>query len=117
RACQPRARVNRCGENPPRGGYGPVRGEEQRAQLHPPLRSTNPPQRRRERRAGHFSVLRFSAVTMRGLRWWIISLIFLATFINFLDRLTIAVQAQTITEQLRLTNLEFASISTWFLLA
>jgi MFS transporter, ACS family, hexuronate transporter len=44
-------------------------------------------------------------------------LVFLATFINFIDRLTIAVLAPVITVQLGLTNLQFASVSTWFLVA
>ena len=46
-----------------------------------------------------------------------ISLVFLATLINFIDRLTISVLAPVITVQLGLTNLQFASISTWFLIA
>lgn len=54
---------------------------------------------------------------VRGLRWWIAGLVFLATLINFIDRLTIAVLAPVITVQLGLSNLEFASISTWFLVA
>ncbi|MCX6538500.1 MAG: MFS transporter [Acidobacteria bacterium] len=54
---------------------------------------------------------------IRGLRWWMAGLVFLATFINFIDRLTIAVLAPVIIVQLGLTNLEFASISTWFLVA
>ncbi len=56
-------------------------------------------------------------MAVRGLRWWIVALVFLATFINFIDRLTIAVLAPVITAQLALTNLQFASISTWFLVA
>jgi ACS family hexuronate transporter-like MFS transporter len=52
---------------------------------------------------------------IRGLRWWMAGLVFLATMINFLDRLTVAVLAPVITTQLGLTNLQFASISTWFL--
>ena len=52
---------------------------------------------------------------IRGLRWWMAVLVFLATMINFLDRLTVAVLAPVITTQLGLTNLQFASISTWFL--
>jgi MFS transporter, ACS family, hexuronate transporter len=52
-----------------------------------------------------------------GLRWWIAGLIFLATLINFVNRLTISVLAPVITEQLKLTNLEFASITNSFLLA
>jgi len=46
-----------------------------------------------------------------------ISLVFLATLINFIDRLTISVLAPVITVQLGLTNLQFASISMWFLIA
>jgi len=56
-------------------------------------------------------------VGVRGLRWWIIGLVFLATFINFIDRLTISVLAPVITAQLGLTNLQYASITTWFLVA
>ncbi len=52
-----------------------------------------------------------------GLRWWMVGLVFLATFINFIDRLTVSVLAPVITAQLGLTNLQFASISTWFLVA
>lgn len=50
------------------------------------------------------------------LRWWIISLIFLVTLINFLDRLTISVLAPVIRASLHLTNLEFATLGTWFLI-
>ncbi len=52
-----------------------------------------------------------------GLRWVIISLVFFATLINFIDRLTVSVLAPAIVEQLHLTNTEFGSIATWFLLA
>jgi len=54
---------------------------------------------------------------LRGLRWWIISLIFLATLINYIDRLTISVLAPVITRDLGLSNTEFGGIITWFLLA
>lgn len=54
---------------------------------------------------------------MRGLRWWIAVLVFLATVVNFLDRLTISILAPVITAQFGLTNVQFATISTWFLLA
>jgi ACS family hexuronate transporter-like MFS transporter len=54
---------------------------------------------------------------VRGLRWWIAGLIFLATLINFIDRLTISILAPVITTQLGLSNLQFASITTWFLVA
>ena len=54
---------------------------------------------------------------INGLRWWIACLIFLATLINFVNRLTISVLAPVITEQLKLSNLEFASITNSFLIA
>lgn len=54
---------------------------------------------------------------IRGLRWWIIGLIFLATLINFIDRLTVSILGPVIIEQLKLTNLQFGSITTWFLVA
>jgi MFS transporter, ACS family, hexuronate transporter len=54
---------------------------------------------------------------LRGLRWWIAGLIFLATLINYIDRLTISVLAPVITADLHLTNTEFGGIVTWFLLA
>jgi ACS family hexuronate transporter-like MFS transporter len=54
-------------------------------------------------------------VAVRGLRWWIIALVFLATLINFIDRLTIAVLAPVITADLHLTNLQFGRLTIWFL--
>src|SRR5258707_11536270 len=54
---------------------------------------------------------------LRGLRWWIVSLVFLATLINYIDRLTISVLAPVITRDLGLSNTEFGGIVTWFLLA
>ena len=52
-----------------------------------------------------------------GLRWWIVGLIFLATLINYIDRLTISVLAPVITHDLGLSNTEFGGILTWFLFA
>src|SRR2546421_9780360 len=54
---------------------------------------------------------------LRGLRWWIVGLIFLATLINYIDRLTISVLSPVITRDLGLTNTEFGGIVAWFLLA
>jgi len=54
---------------------------------------------------------------VRGLRWSIAGLIFLATLINFIDRLTISILGPVITTQLGLNNLQFASITIWFLIA
>lgn len=51
-----------------------------------------------------------------GLRWWIVALVFLATVISYLDRLTVAVLAPLIVSELHLTNLAYAGINSWFLL-
>jgi ACS family hexuronate transporter-like MFS transporter len=51
------------------------------------------------------------------MRWVIIGLIFLVTLINYVDRLTISVLAPVITKDLGLSNFEFGTIATWFLLA
>lgn len=58
-----------------------------------------------------------SGFKIRGLRWVIVGLIFFATLINYIDRLTISVLAPIITKELNLTNTEFGGIATWFLLA
>jgi ACS family hexuronate transporter-like MFS transporter len=58
-----------------------------------------------------------AAFKIRRLRWLIIGLVFLATLINYIDRLTVSVLAPVITDALKLTNLEYASLGTWFLLA
>jgi MFS transporter, ACS family, hexuronate transporter len=52
-----------------------------------------------------------------GLRWWIVGLVFLATLINYIDRLTLSVLAPVITKDLGLSNTEFGGIVVWFLLA
>lgn len=52
-----------------------------------------------------------------GLRWYIVGLVFLATLINYIDRLTVSVLAPVITRELNLSNTAFAGVATWFLLA
>jgi MFS transporter, ACS family, aldohexuronate transporter len=52
-----------------------------------------------------------------GLRGWIVSLVFLATLICYLDRLTVSVLAPVICSALHLSNLEYAGVNTWFLVA
>src|SRR5687768_18588080 len=52
-----------------------------------------------------------------GLRWVIIGLVFFATLINYIDRLTISVLGPAIVADLGLNNTEFGAIATWFLLA
>jgi ACS family hexuronate transporter-like MFS transporter len=58
-----------------------------------------------------------AAIRIPRLRWLIIGLVFLATLINYIDRLTVSVLAPVITEALKLSNLQYASLGTWFLLA
>jgi ACS family hexuronate transporter-like MFS transporter len=71
----------------------------------------------RGERVGVSETTNASAFKMRGLRWWIVSLIFLATLINYVDRLTISVLAPVITKDLGLSNTEFGGVVVWFLLA
>jgi ACS family hexuronate transporter-like MFS transporter len=52
-----------------------------------------------------------------GLRWWIAGLIFLATLINFVNRLTVSVLAPVIMKDLGLTRLQYAGIANAFLIA
>jgi ACS family hexuronate transporter-like MFS transporter len=52
-----------------------------------------------------------------GLRWLIIGLVFFATLINYIDRLTVSVLAPVITKELSLSNTEYGGIATWFLFA
>jgi ACS family hexuronate transporter-like MFS transporter len=54
---------------------------------------------------------------VRGLRWWIVGLVFLATLINFIDRLTVSILGPVIMAQLQLTNTQFGSLTAWFLVA
>lgn len=54
---------------------------------------------------------------VHGLRWWIAGLLFLATLISYIDRLTLSILAPTICSELHLSNFQYASISVWFLLA
>lgn len=58
-----------------------------------------------------------SGFKLGGLRWLIIGLIFFVTLINYIDRLTISVLAPVITKDLGLSNVEFGTITIWFLVA
>lgn len=58
-----------------------------------------------------------SGFKLNGLRWYIVGLVFLATLINYIDRLTLSVLAPVITKDLGLSNTEYGGITTWFLLA
>jgi ACS family hexuronate transporter-like MFS transporter len=50
------------------------------------------------------------------LRWFIISLIFFATVINYLDRQTVSVLKKTISDDLGLTNADYAAIQNSFVI-
>ena len=63
------------------------------------------------------TVSRANVVTLPGLRWYIIGLVFFATLINFIDRMTVSVLAPIIVKDLHLSNQQFAEIATWFLCA
>lgn len=58
-----------------------------------------------------------STFIVPSLRWWIATLVFLATVIGYIDRLTLSVLAPVICADLHLTNLQYAGIGTWFLIA
>ncbi len=52
-----------------------------------------------------------------GLRWYIAVLLFLSTVICYIDRLTISILAPVIKIDLNLTNVEYAAITSWFLIS
>jgi ACS family hexuronate transporter-like MFS transporter len=56
-------------------------------------------------------------VKVAGLRWVMVGLIFLATVINYVDRQTVAVLKKSISDDLGLTNPEYAAIQNAFLIA
>ncbi|MBI4664360.1 MAG: MFS transporter [Verrucomicrobia bacterium] len=51
------------------------------------------------------------------MRWWLCGLLFLATALSFLDRQVLSVLAPVLTEQLRLSNLEYSHVNTAFLVS
>ena len=57
------------------------------------------------------------AFKVPGLRWWIAGLLLVATLISYIDRLTLSILAPAICDDLHLTNLQYAGINVWFLLA
>lgn len=52
-----------------------------------------------------------------GMRWVVIGLVFFITVINYIDRMTVSVLAPVITADLGLSNVEFGTITIWFLVA
>ena len=53
---------------------------------------------------------------VKGLRWVMVSLIFLATVINYIDRQTVSVLKTSISQDLGLSNADYAAIQNSFLL-
>ena len=51
------------------------------------------------------------------LRWWIVSLIFFASVLNYVDRQALSILAPTIQKDLALSNEDYASVLNWFLIA
>ena len=54
---------------------------------------------------------------IRHLRWWMIGLVFLATLINYVDRQTVSVLKKAITDDLGLSNPDYAAVQNAFLIA
>jgi len=52
---------------------------------------------------------------MKGMRWGIAALLFLATVINYIDRQTLSVVAPVLTKELGISNTQYADILTAFL--
>jgi ACS family hexuronate transporter-like MFS transporter len=55
------------------------------------------------------------AAKVRNLRWWIAALLFLSTFINYVDRQTLSVLAPVIQTELGISEIQYANILTGFL--
>lgn len=53
----------------------------------------------------------------RSLRWVIAGLLFLSTAINYLDRQTLSILATTIQAELKIDDVGYAKITSWFLLS
>jgi ACS family hexuronate transporter-like MFS transporter len=51
----------------------------------------------------------------RPLRWAIVSLLFLATLVNYIDRQALSVLAPWINKELGLSNFEYSTVTAWFL--
>jgi len=54
---------------------------------------------------------------IRGLRWWIVVLVFLAAVLNYVDRQTLSTLAPTIQADLKMDDREYANVVNLFLVA
>jgi ACS family hexuronate transporter-like MFS transporter len=56
-------------------------------------------------------------MTIRGLRWWIVVLVFLAALLNYVDRQVLSVLAPTIQADLKMDDRDYANLVNLFLVA
>jgi ACS family hexuronate transporter-like MFS transporter len=56
-------------------------------------------------------------IKIKGLRWWIVTLVFLAAVLNYVDRQTLSALAPTIQADLGLDDREYANLISIFLIA
>jgi MFS transporter, ACS family, hexuronate transporter len=61
--------------------------------------------------------MRNQSFKIPGLRWYIAVLLFLSTVICYIDRLTISILAPIIKIDLNLSNVQYAAITSWFLIS
>jgi sugar phosphate permease len=59
----------------------------------------------------------FRTMKIRGLRWWIVVLVFLAAVLNYVDRQTLSALAPTIQADLKMDDRDYANIVNVFLVA
>ena len=53
---------------------------------------------------------------IKGMRWWIVGLLFTAAVLNYIDRQTLSALAPTIQNDLGMTDSDYANIVNIFLL-
>lgn len=61
--------------------------------------------------------MKFHSGKIRGLRWYIVALLAMASELNYLDRQALSVLAQTIQDELGFTTLEYSYITSAFLMS
>jgi MFS transporter, ACS family, hexuronate transporter len=61
--------------------------------------------------------LRPATRKVRGLRWYMVAMLCMASELNYLDRQTLSVLAQTIQDELHITTMQYADITSAFLLS
>jgi len=54
---------------------------------------------------------------IRHLRWWVVSLIFFASVLNYVDRQALSILAPTVQQELGLSNEDYAAVLNAFLVA